>query len=543
MNRVIGIISFLFCVFACTSPITRRLESLEADLPSRPDSVLEVLDSMPSSYRRIPSVRAHWALLKSWALDKCYIDVNDDSLIRLASNYYSAFGPERKKMLAYYYLGRVQYNANDFASAIISMNSALNSAVQSGDYFYQGLSARALGDIYDTLWNSSESMKYYGRSFLAFDQGGYTRYADYSLLCLGESLNNLEDFDNAETVLRFILENRHPEDSAILVHAASSYISVLISKTPPDYNEAVSRYERLQGDSSFIPTAKLLSDIAVAYNAVGKEKQSAALLAQAGEVAKEDFERGQVLYNTFRIRQSQGRLQEALDALSKSLSYQNATVYSLLSDSYEKEVSEHYEEENSIIRKTLRKRAYTILSIMIFAAAVVLLLIGLYFRQKQLLNEYLARIAVVDESLSDMEERKAELSRQIASFLKNKYAVLDRIIKEYNISASNESQSRRDERLRMEIDNYLEDMRGNTETYKGLEKKVNAYKNDIMKKLREEVQMRPEEYRIMCYFYAGFSSGLENEIYQDNKCFRCPGQRRVNPGNVNLTHVRREILK
>ena len=160
------------------------------------------------------------------------------------------------------------------------------------------------------------------------------------------------------------------------------------------------------------------------------------------------------------------------------------------------------------------------------------------------MNEYLARIAVVDESLSDMEERKAELSRQIASFLKNKYAVLDRIIKEYNISASNESQSRRDERLRMEIDNYLEDMRGNTETYKGLEKKVNAYKNDIMKKLREEVQMRPEEYRIMCYFYAGFSSGmLENEIYQDNKCFRCPGQRRVNPGNVNLTHVRREILK
>ena len=48
-------------------------------------------------------------------------------------------GTEQEKMLAYYYLGRVQYNARAYQSAIISFLQAEEYALRAEDYLYCGL--------------------------------------------------------------------------------------------------------------------------------------------------------------------------------------------------------------------------------------------------------------------------------------------------------------------------------------------------------------------------------------------------------------------
>lgn len=63
----------------------------------RPDSALSVLDSIDRSLLTTKRLKAHHALLHAMALDKNYIDVSDDSIARVAVDYFSKHGPESMK--------------------------------------------------------------------------------------------------------------------------------------------------------------------------------------------------------------------------------------------------------------------------------------------------------------------------------------------------------------------------------------------------------------------------------------------------------------
>ena len=78
------------CV-GCGGRVTmHQLEQLEAQLDTAPDSVLTVLTA--TDMPRRGEARALYALLTVQAQDKNYIDVADDSLIRVATRYYDRKG-------------------------------------------------------------------------------------------------------------------------------------------------------------------------------------------------------------------------------------------------------------------------------------------------------------------------------------------------------------------------------------------------------------------------------------------------------------------
>ena len=83
----------IYCLFlvallvGCGDRINmRQLERLEARVNDAPDSVLAVLTA--ADMPRWGEARALYALLTVQAQDKSYIDVADDSLIRVATRYY-----------------------------------------------------------------------------------------------------------------------------------------------------------------------------------------------------------------------------------------------------------------------------------------------------------------------------------------------------------------------------------------------------------------------------------------------------------------------
>ena len=88
----------------------RQLEQLEVRVNDAPDSVLAVLTAtdMPCW----GEARALYALLTVQAQDKNYIDVADDSLIRVATRYYDRKGLPLRRLQAFYYHGRVYANAD-----------------------------------------------------------------------------------------------------------------------------------------------------------------------------------------------------------------------------------------------------------------------------------------------------------------------------------------------------------------------------------------------------------------------------------------------
>ena len=100
---------------ACNSHQGTRtqLDKAEALMTEHPDSALAILQQVDDAQLTTNALQARFALLLSMALDKNYIDIASDSLIRPAVEYYENHGSSREKMLTCYYHTNVLYNAKE----------------------------------------------------------------------------------------------------------------------------------------------------------------------------------------------------------------------------------------------------------------------------------------------------------------------------------------------------------------------------------------------------------------------------------------------
>lgn len=119
-------ISILICVLTfCgrSQTVNESLDSAESCMSASPDSALAILESMDSVHFDSRSQNARYALLKSIALDKNYIDRTDDSLINIAVSYYRHRHNAQYKFKSYYYQARIYQNAG------LMMDRAMESLV------------------------------------------------------------------------------------------------------------------------------------------------------------------------------------------------------------------------------------------------------------------------------------------------------------------------------------------------------------------------------------------------------------------------------
>ena len=76
------------------------LDKAEILSSEAPDSALVILKSIPRKALSTKSSRARHALLTSEVLDKCYIDVAEDSVIRVAYDWYKRHGSKENRLKA-----------------------------------------------------------------------------------------------------------------------------------------------------------------------------------------------------------------------------------------------------------------------------------------------------------------------------------------------------------------------------------------------------------------------------------------------------------
>lgn len=94
------------------------LSNAESYMLEHPDSALLLLQSTSVSQFHNKADRAKYAFLYSQALDKNYIDLESDSLIRIAVDFYNKHGSPGQKAWATFYQARVFENAHDIERAI-----------------------------------------------------------------------------------------------------------------------------------------------------------------------------------------------------------------------------------------------------------------------------------------------------------------------------------------------------------------------------------------------------------------------------------------
>ncbi len=116
------LLAILTCFVLCGCQafhIDEILDRAERQLTDAPDSALVTMQNIGRYALLRPKVRARYGVVYSAALDKNYVDVTADSLIRYSASYYDLHGTAKERMRAYYYLGRVYENAKDYQQALL----------------------------------------------------------------------------------------------------------------------------------------------------------------------------------------------------------------------------------------------------------------------------------------------------------------------------------------------------------------------------------------------------------------------------------------
>lgn len=169
----------LLCWGCKQTDVTQVLDRAETCMAERPDSSLYLLRTLDKRHISGSLRKARYALLYSQALDKNYIDVDNDSLIRVAVDYYKGHGTSHEKALAYFYLGRVYDNAGDETRATEAFVEAETHALDTDDHYICGLIYSYLGNLYFSQYSFDEALAMYDKSEKCYAQAGQLRNEGY----------------------------------------------------------------------------------------------------------------------------------------------------------------------------------------------------------------------------------------------------------------------------------------------------------------------------------------------------------------------------
>lgn len=96
-----------------SAEIEDKLDIAETLMEERPGSSLSILEGIDISGLRGDRIKARYALLKSMALDKNYIDTTTFDVLQPAVDYYLVHGNADEKLRTCYYKGRIHRNIGD----------------------------------------------------------------------------------------------------------------------------------------------------------------------------------------------------------------------------------------------------------------------------------------------------------------------------------------------------------------------------------------------------------------------------------------------
>lgn len=246
------------------------------------DRAAEVVDKEPALARQMldtlalnaveePAERARFALLYARTLDKCYIDVADDSLTRVAVAYYKRHGVPCDRAHALYYHARVKMNAGLADEAVSLLVEALTYAIESKEVRLQALIHSSLGNLYGQQYANRKALEHYREAEACFAQLGEELNRAFLLENIGHMHYLLEEYEQALPVLEQALDKFvYLKVYAKAQHTAAFMVPMMLQKgkSVADIKGWLRKHYQLNG-SSQIP----MNDYGVWMDLYMRDKQ------------------------------------------------------------------------------------------------------------------------------------------------------------------------------------------------------------------------------------------------------------------------------
>ena len=223
----------LLLLTGCNDPkhVTDALTRAEALMDEHPDSAWTVLNTISPDEMGQNHTRAHYALLYTQAQDKTYRDETNDSLNSVAVDYYRDTDDIRRKFLSSYYKGRVYTNAKDYLNATSCYMEAEQLADAVGDDYLSGLLYAELGRIYRLYYDYPKSLEAYQKSAECNERAGKIRHRNYMWLNQSSLLRSMNEYGEAERLLRMTLGSaKEEEDKALIKSCLGDWMMLCIEE-------------------------------------------------------------------------------------------------------------------------------------------------------------------------------------------------------------------------------------------------------------------------------------------------------------------------
>lgn len=497
IKKISLLLSSILCI-ACTSlNVHKALNEVETYIMEHPDSALTILDSVDRSMLSSDRDRAHHALLYAMALDKNFIDISDDSIARVAVDYYSKRRSDRHYARSLYYLGIAYYYQGAYDKAILEFTKAEEIA-KGCDSLYWGMTKSVQALVYDQTYNNTEELNCLREAYRIYEGIADSYKMQSVILRMAMCYSSIRDYEEAEKYYLVLLDFSDI-DSLIESYALSGYAFMKVIRS--DFHTALNIYDSLINRDSNAMADQDYWAYSYALCASGRQKDADELISNL------DKETSDALYWQYRIYKKRGNIDKALDFLEKSNLSDNEIIRESLSQSLAFAQRNYYESQYELSEYKVKNRSKTV--VVIVAVSLLLICLVLWYASwciKSQREEKERYLQYADEISRQLDQAKKDdypsLKKKYLDLYKTRFDTIGAIYEQYSLSSGKDNA----EHLMYEkIVSMVSDFRKNFSDKEELEAMLNEDFDNIILHLRTEVpRIKQVDVSMFCYIAIGF---------------------------------------
>ena len=494
-------------------PTARRstaalLDDVESYINDRPDSALAVLRGLDSTAVRGRALRARAALLHSMALDKCYIDLQTDSILAPAMAWYERYGSPDDKLKTQYYLGRIQYNAGEYQEAIVTYTRALQLTNKANSLKYIGFVNQGIADIYSNTFLQSEAFAYLDHAFTAFMQIPDTALAKRTLYKKALALNSQNQRDASDSLFYALLSAPNGLEPLIPKIKADFALQLLRegneNKAFPLFKESISEAGGLPSPNHWAAYAYLLAKD-------GQIDLSERMFTQLDRSYPSEK---RIAYWHHLSEYYQGDYKAAFFSLRQAANFEDSLLRVQLQQFTLAAQKEYFMNESIVERQSAQQRKLLLLITLLILCLVCLLgyLLIKHINQRTQHERIrlLQTLDIVNKQLESTQRGNAEQEQQTlfwqaqyTCLFRDYFNTLGKICADYEEGKMKNTNSA-DRVILRRIDKVVHDFTGKEENHEEFEALLNKHLNNIMNDFRGDFTgLSSKDYYLASYLFAG----------------------------------------
>lgn len=223
----------------------RVLDRADSIMEVAPDSALSILIGIDTASLAAGEERARYALLMSMALDKNYIDTEDDSLINIACQYYLNGPICREMILASFYSSRIGYNSGRYGDAIRDALRSVDIAGNLADTLWIARSNELVADIYNRTYAYDKSLAHRAKASEMYKHIGKKLNELYAKGDMTMEISAMKDHGTATALIDSLMHVAYDEfPSDTVLQACLISASLRVYTYAGEYDRAIDSWER-----------------------------------------------------------------------------------------------------------------------------------------------------------------------------------------------------------------------------------------------------------------------------------------------------------